>query len=135
MHHFKIFCIALVVFAVTDLFWLGYMANNYYFQNFANVMNVENGQFKPILWAGAMVYLFFSLAILIFVLPKANGSLTSALTYGALLGAVIYGIYDFTCLSLIKNWPLKITFVDLAWGTFLFAFSSVITTYFSRFIR
>ena len=40
-----------------------------------------------------------------------------ALGLGALLGLVAYGTYDFTNLSTIRDWPLMVSLVDLAWGT------------------
>jgi uncharacterized membrane protein len=38
--------------------------------------------------------------------------------FGALYGLVVYGTYDLTNYSLVKDWPLTITLVDMAWGTF-----------------
>ena len=35
--------------------------------------------------------------------------------------------YDLTNLATMKDWPLKITFIDLAWGTFLGTSTSTIT--------
>ena len=49
-----------------------------------------------------------------------------ALGYGALFGFMTYATYDLTNLAITKNWPLLVTFVDLAWGTVLAASVSVI---------
>ena len=40
-----------------------------------------------------------------------------AAAYGAALGLVIYGVYDFTNFSTLRQWPLLLTFADVAWGT------------------
>ncbi|MDE3157076.1 MAG: DUF2177 family protein [Acidobacteriota bacterium] len=35
----------------------------------------------------------------------------------ALLGLVVYGVYDFTNYSTLRDWPLTLAVVDTAWGT------------------
>ncbi len=35
---------------------------------------------------------------------------------GALLGLVAYGTYDITNLATIRDWPVIVSVVDLAWG-------------------
>jgi uncharacterized membrane protein len=36
--------------------------------------------------------------------------------YGALLGLVVYGVYDFTNYSTLRQWPFVLTLADTAWG-------------------
>ena len=38
---------------------------------------------------------------------------------------ISYGTYDLTNLASIKNWPLKVSIVDIIWGTVL---SAVVST-------
>jgi uncharacterized membrane protein len=49
------------------------------------------------------------------------GTNTDALLLGAILGFATYGTYDITNLSTLKNWPLAMSIVDMAWGTALTA--------------
>lgn len=35
--------------------------------------------------------------------PLSQGSLISAFLYGAALGLLIYGVYDFTCVAIFKD--------------------------------
>ena len=44
---------------------------------------------------------------------------STALLAGLVLGLVAYGTYDLTNLSTLKNWPLSVSLIDLAWGTVL----------------
>ena len=74
----------------------------------------------------------FAFATLTFVVPLSQGSLISAFFYGAALGLVIYGVYDFTCVAIFKDWPVMMAFVDWLWGTILCAISATITVYISR---
>ncbi len=53
--------------------------------------------------------------------------LLHALIFGALLGFLTYATYDLTNLATLKDWPLRITLIDLSWGTFLGLSTSTLT--------
>ena len=77
---------------------------------------------EKVKWLPAIIfYLLFVFAALVLVILPAldKGSWLNALLYGALLGMISYGTYDFTNLASIRDWPLKVTFVDIIWGTVL----------------
>ena len=135
MHTFKLFLIAVGIFFVTDMIWLGLVAKNVYLNQYAEWLRMQNGQLQPIWWAALMVYILFGLAFIVFILPLAKGSILWAFIDGSILGMVVYGVYDFTCLALFKNWPLGMAFLDWIWGTFLLGFGSMLTVYSTRFIK
>lgn len=132
--YIKLLVISTIVFFTLDMTWLGYFAKDMYFKQYQAWFRLENGQLLPIWWASAIVYFLFSFAILVFVLPLSKGLLTHAFMYGAAIGFVIYGVYDFTCLAIFKDWPVMMAFIDWAWGTFLCAISATITVYISRLL-
>jgi uncharacterized membrane protein len=85
-------------------------------------------------WPAAMiVYCAIAIGIMCFVLPKANGNYMLALVWGALFGAVTYGIYDFTNFSVLANWPLKITLIDFIWGMVLCSLTSCFATFMQKY--
>jgi uncharacterized membrane protein len=45
---------------------------------------------------------------------------------GAFFGFVAYATYDLTNQATIQGWPVLVTVVDLAWGTFLTAVASIV---------
>jgi uncharacterized membrane protein len=53
------------------------------------------------------------------VLPLAQDKIHLAFAYGALLGFVVYGIYDMTNLAVFREWTVKIALIDWCWGIFL----------------
>jgi uncharacterized membrane protein len=54
------------------------------------------------------------------VLPGlADNSRKTILLRAALFGLITYATYDLTNLATVKNWPVLITVIDLAWGTVL----------------
>lgn len=126
--HLKLFGIALVATLIIDYVWLGLVAKNYYLRSYGELARVENGQLQPVLWAAILVYIFLGLGIVGFALPKINSEDTWLHTFlvGALLGLVIYGVYDMTAMAVIRNWPLVNSFVDMAWGSVLCGLVTVI---------
>ena len=71
-----------------------------------------------------LFYLIHALGIVVFPLQMAS-SWTNALLYGALFGFFAYATYDLTNLATLRGWPVAITVVDLAWGTFATALAAV----------
>ena len=98
---------------VIDMVWLGVIAKSTY----ANAMGPLLSP-NPNLWAAAAFYLMFPAGLLIFaVLPQASSTVFKAALMGALLGFFAYSTYDLTNLAVVKDWPLGLTFIDMAWGT------------------
>lgn len=120
----KLFLVAFLVFIIIDLVWLGLIAKNFYRKHLGFLMS-EN-----VNWTAAIIfYLVFVAGIVLFVVSPAlkAESFSHALLYGALFGFVTYSTYDLTNLATLAKWPLKITIIDLIWGTFLATCVSVIT--------
>lgn len=135
MTHIKLFFIALLVFLFCDAIWLGYITKNLYIQNYQPWLRLNEGELQPLWWSVVIVYILLALSISTFVVPLAAGSLSSAIFYGALMGAIIYGVYDFTCLAIYKDFPIGMAFIDWGWGTAIGALSAIVTVYCYRFIK
>ncbi|MGM0453732.1 MAG: DUF2177 family protein, partial [Thermodesulfobacteriota bacterium] len=61
-----------------------------------------------------------------------NHHLVTAVGVGAFAGFVMYCTYDLTNLSFIKGYPVAITLIDIAWGTFQGLLSGVYVYYLTR---
>ena len=55
---------------------------------------------------------------------EPSGSTATALVKGALFGLFAYATYDLTNLATLKVWSLKISLMDMAWGTVLTAITA-----------
>ena len=53
-----------------------------------------------------------------------DDSWRSAAIYGALFGLFAYATYDLTNLATLKNWPMIVSVVDMAWGAFVTALAA-----------
>ncbi len=63
------------------------------------------------------VYVLLALGITYFVHPQLSQiTLLGATLVGTLFGLVVYGVYDFTNLAILKGWGLKLAVVDVIWG-------------------
>ena len=120
----KSIVVILLVTLLLDGLWIGWIAKSFYFEQIGFLLRQNQGQLSPY-WSGAViVYIAIVVGIICFVLPKAEGNWLMAACWGAVFGAVLYSVYDFTNYSIIANWPLKVTLIDVAWGTFLCASAS-----------
>ncbi len=104
-----------------DLFWLGVVAKPLYSKGIGHLM-ADAPQLVP----AALFYLLFPLGLVLFaVLPQAaSGEWTKALLWGALFGFFAYATYDLTNLATLKNWPVNLALMDMAWGTAVSAVAS-----------
>ncbi|MGA2362387.1 MAG: DUF2177 family protein [Candidatus Aminicenantales bacterium] len=120
----KLYIIALPVFLAIDMAWLGLVAKNFYAKRIGFLMKTD------INWTAAVLfYLLFIIGLVLFVIMPAVGknSWVHALSFGALFGLIAYATYDLTNLATLKDWPLIVTIVDLAWGAVLAGSVSTVT--------
>lgn len=120
----KLYLVSFVIFFAIDLFWLGIVAKKMYQAEIGHLLKTDVNWIAAILF-----YLLFIGGLVIFVLMPAvdAGNIWKALLLGALFGFITYATYDLTNLATLKDWPLKITIIDLAWGTFLGASTSTVS--------
>lgn len=120
----KLYAISFVIFFAIDLFWLGIVAKKIYQEEIGHLLKTD------VNWIAAVLfYLLFIGGLVVFVLIPAvqAGNIWKAILLGALFGFITYATYDLTNLATLKDWPLKITIIDLIWGTFLGASTSTIS--------
>lgn len=120
----KLYGIALCIFFTIDMFWLGFIAKNFYSNQIGFLMK------EDINWMAAIIfYLIFIVGLVLFVIEPSieKQSWKNALLMGALFGFISYATYDLTNLATLKNWPLLVTIVDLVWGAFIAAAVSTLT--------
>ncbi len=112
----QIYLVVFAAFFVIDMIWLGLVAKKFYRDQLGTLMRVG------VNWPAAIIfYLMFIVGVVFFVVYPAveKGSWFYALWTGAFFGLICYSTYDLTNLATLKNWPLKVTIVDLIWGSTL----------------
>lgn len=127
-HGLMIFLALLPFFLLLDYLWLGRLMQGFYLRELGDLARREGDTLKPRLLAAAGVYLALPGGIVLFALPRVDPArpVTSALGWGLLYGLVVYGVYDLTNRATLREWPLRMTAVDICWGGFLCAVSTLI---------
>ena len=115
-HTLKLAAVGAVAFMVLDGLWLGLLMKNFYREQMAPIARLRDGGFAPNWPAAFVVYALLGAGIALFVIPRAP-TVPLAAAYGALFGLVVYGVYDFTNYSTLRQWPFVLTLADVAWGT------------------
>ncbi len=121
----------LLAFAIVDTLWLAVVARSFYEAGLGS-LRAEQIDLR----AAVAFYLVFSAGIVVFaVLPALRAeSLVTALVSGALFGFFCYATYDLTNLATLRDWPLRMSLVDIAWGTVLTASTATVATAITRWL-
>lgn len=126
-----LYLLTVPVFFAIDMIWLGVVAKGFYRSNLGHLLRPD------VNWAAALVfYLLYIAGILIFATLPAleKGSLRQAVVWGGLFGLFTYATYDLTNLATLKDWPLNVVFVDIAWGIVLTATVAAASFFIGRWI-
>ncbi len=131
MFYALLYVCIIVPFCLMDGVWLTAMGNLLYKPTLGDIL-LPNVNLPPAI----AFYLMFPIGILVFgVLPALKaGSVSPALIYGALFGALAYATYDLTNYATLRNWTLLITVADIAWGAIASATAAAASYYAAKFI-
>ncbi len=124
MNFLKMYLVAFVIFLAVDAIWLGLVAPKFYKNQIGHLMAE-----KANLLAALIFYLLFIVGLVYFVIKPGidANSIGKILLGGFLFGLITYATYDLTNLATLKDWPILVTVVDLAWGAFLATSISLFT--------
>lgn len=106
--------IFLVMLAI-DMLWLSVIAKPLYQAGIGHLMAA-----KPNLVAAGLFYIIFPVGLMFFAVSPygASPDWNRVLISAAVFGFFAYATYDLTNLAIMKNWPISLSLIDVAWGTF-----------------
>lgn len=109
-----------IVMVALDLLWLGVIAKSIYQQGIGHLMAE-----RPNIPVALLFYITYACGLMVFALvPNAGvAGLGKAVIAAALFGFFAYATYDLTNLAILKNWPIGVSLIDIAWGTLVSAAS------------
>lgn len=131
----KLFTISfLTIFLTTfilDACWIGIMANRFYVPRMGHLMTATVSV-KPALF----FYFLYACGIAFFVvLPGIQNQQPPATIFfsGLFFGLVAYGTYNLISLSVLKDWPVSLTVVDMTWGAIMSGVASTCAYYATKY--
>jgi uncharacterized membrane protein len=131
LFYVKLYAMAVPVFFVVDMIWLGLVAKGFYQKQLGHLLS------EKVNWvAAAGFYLVFIAGILLFAVHPAleKNSAGKAALFGALFGLMTYATYDMTNLATMKEWPIVVAVVDILWGMFLCTVVSLSCFWFAKWL-
>jgi len=116
-HKLAAYLAAVAVMLLLDLLWLGWFARPLYLKGVGHLMAES-----PTWWAAALFYGVYGLGLLRFAIAspgiqRETGGFGRAALSGAMFGFVAYATYDLTNLATLRDWPVVLSFIDIAWGS------------------
>jgi uncharacterized membrane protein len=85
------------------------------------IKSIQGTDIKINYTSAAITYIFLIFGLNYFIIQKHK-----SVKEAALLGLVIYAVYEFTNLSLFTNWSVLTVLIDTTWGAVLFALTTAI---------
>ena len=83
-----------------------------------------------------IAYILIVLGIRLFVYPYfVLGDIKTGCVMGFIWGIITYGIFDFTNLSLFKNYPTSLAIIDTLWGGVLAVLTGLSTLYIANTLK
>ena len=107
--------ISCILFICIDGIYLSLVRN--YFDK--QIMQIQGSRIQLNYTATLITYFFLIFGLNYFIINK-NESILNAF----LFGIVIYSVYEFTNLSIFKNWKWFTALLDTTWGGILFALTT-----------
>jgi len=120
----------LVPMLAIDAVWLFTMSKRFYASRIGSLM-ADSPRIAP----AVVFYLIYAFGAAVLVVVRAVSNQTGYLKtffLGAILGLMAYATYDLTNQATLKEWPIVVTIVDLAWGALLTGAVSVIAVSITR---
>lgn len=108
-----VYGLVVIVFFALDFVWLWIAVPRLYRPEFG-----ERLRQRPKVTGTMSFYLLYLIGLVVLAIVPAlrEGSAVAALWRGSLFGLIAYMTYDITSQTNLKDWPLRITVIDIAWG-------------------
>jgi uncharacterized membrane protein len=118
MNKVALIIVIIIIYIMLDIPFLLYNKNNYTL--IANKIQGNNRGFTNRYYSAFLVYVVLAIGVMVLVLSRSQTQ-WDALYYGAILGFVSYGVFDFTIHFMLEGYDLKTTIIDVIWGSVLSA--------------
>ena len=125
MNNILAYIILIIVVMVMDIIWLNVQKPRYD----SLVKGVQGTHIKIKYVPALFTYILVVISIIFIAIPLVKMNLSkkttshifkTSLIYGGMVGLCIYGIFNFTNMSIFKDYKLSIAIMDTTWGVVLY---------------
>lgn len=129
------YIIASLLLLFLDILWISLFMKKKYNSQIYTIQN-KPLKTKSLLFP-IIAYIFMLVGLNLFVIPNISDDniLLDSLKYGFIFGMVLYGVYDFTNLSIFEDWNFSLSIIDVLWGGFVFFISGFLSVYISSQVK
>jgi uncharacterized membrane protein len=119
--YFGAYAATAIVMIALDLLWLGVIAKPIYQQGIGHLMAP-----RPNIPVALLFYAIYALGIVFFAVAPFGTAAGWGRTIlaAAMFGFFAYATYDLTNLATLRDWPIGVSLIDVAWGTAVSAISA-----------
>lgn len=114
MHGLLPYALTAIIFLALDMAWFAIFGGKFYKSQLGPMMR------DRIAWPAALIFYLIYVAVLTLLVVEP-ASLTAdpsqACLHAGLIGLAAYAAYNLTNIATLKGWPLKLSYVDMLWGT------------------
>jgi uncharacterized membrane protein len=110
------YLLTILIMISLDTVWLGVVAKEFNKKHLGYLMRD-----KFLIGPALLFYLIYAAGLVFFVITPGLVSKHAMRTVlsGAFLGLIAYATFDLTSLAAFKGWSVRLTVVDILWGTFV----------------
>lgn len=116
-----LFAVTAAIFLILDAIMLSLVMKPLFTRHLGEAMRGS-----PLIAPATLFYLAYVAGLVFLVSMPAlrDGAAGRAALHGAIIGAMAYGTYEFTSMSIMKDWSWSMVAVDTTWGTVLTGLSA-----------
>lgn len=116
-----------LVFLVLDGIWLVLVMNNHYNKL---IMDIQGTPLEVSIFPAFLCYVVLIGGLYYFVVQRVKKfNILKILSLSIPFGVCVYGTFDFTSATMLKNWDMRTAFLDVIWGTFVCSVSVLVVSY------
>lgn len=113
----------LLLMLILDYLWIEYISKSLFDSQLKNITGFKDGEFIIRTLTTSFIYLLIGLSMLFFFDPSVREK-DRAITLGAFIGALVFGVLEFSNYVYYNNYSPVVVVIDMLWGTVLFSFIS-----------
>ncbi len=108
-----------LILLILDIIWIYFFMGPRYT---TQIKQIQGSKMDVNKLSALMAYTLMVIGLQHFVLPKLKNdmSFTNCLNVSFVFGIILYGVYDFTCGAVFKDWNWNVAIIDVLWGGFVY---------------